>query len=62
VLPWLGDKVAGDADAYRYLADSIRSHPDQEALSAMLRAAGFGEVEVFNLAAGVVAVHRGIRI
>jgi demethylmenaquinone methyltransferase/2-methoxy-6-polyprenyl-1,4-benzoquinol methylase len=62
VLPWLGDKVAGDADAYRYLADSIRSHPDQEALSAMLRAAGFGEVEVFNLAAGVVAVHRGSRI
>jgi demethylmenaquinone methyltransferase/2-methoxy-6-polyprenyl-1,4-benzoquinol methylase len=61
VLPWLGDKVVGDADAYRYLADSIRSHPDQEALAAMLRAAGFGEVEVFNLAAGVVAIHRGIR-
>ena len=61
VLPWLGDKVVGDADAYRYLADSIRAHPDQETLSAMLRSAGFGEVQVFNLAAGVVAVHRGIR-
>jgi demethylmenaquinone methyltransferase/2-methoxy-6-polyprenyl-1,4-benzoquinol methylase len=61
VLPWLGDKVAGDADAYRYLADSIRMHPDQAALATMLREAGFSEVEVFNLAAGVVAVHRGMR-
>jgi len=61
VLPWLGDKVAGDADAYRYLADSIRMHPDQAALAAMLRDAGFSQVEVFNLAAGVVAVHRGMR-
>jgi demethylmenaquinone methyltransferase/2-methoxy-6-polyprenyl-1,4-benzoquinol methylase len=61
VLPWLGDKVAGDADAYRYLAESIRQHPDQAALAAMLREAGFSEVEVFNLAAGVVAVHRGMR-
>src|SRR5688572_12844333 len=61
VLPWLGDKVAGDADAYRYLAESIRLHPDQAALAAMLRDAGFSHVEVFNLAAGVVAVHRGMR-
>lgn len=61
VLPWLGDKVAGDADAYRYLAESIRQHPNQATLSAMLRAAGLSEVEVFNLAAGVVAVHRGYR-
>ena len=61
VLPWLGDKVVGDADAYRYLADSIRSHPDQQTLAGMMRAVGFGEVEVFNLAAGVVAIHRGIR-
>ena len=61
VLPWLGDKVAGDADAYRYLAESIRMHPDQAALAAMLREAGFSQVEVFNLAAGVVAVHRGYR-
>jgi demethylmenaquinone methyltransferase / 2-methoxy-6-polyprenyl-1,4-benzoquinol methylase len=61
VLPWLGDKVAGDADAYRYLAESIRLHPDQAALAAMLRDAGFSDVEVFNLATGVVAVHRGMR-
>jgi demethylmenaquinone methyltransferase / 2-methoxy-6-polyprenyl-1,4-benzoquinol methylase len=61
VLPWLGDKVAGDADAYRYLADSIRLHPDQATLSGMLREAGLSQVEVFNLAAGVVAVHRGYR-
>ena len=61
VLPWLGDKVVGDADAYHYLAESIRLHPDQAALAEMLRAAGLSEVEVFNLAAGVVAVHRGYR-
>ena len=62
VLPWLGEKVAGDADAYRYLAESIRMHPDQAALKAMIEAAGFGKVEFFNLAAGAVAVHRGYRI
>ena len=62
VLPWLGERVAGDAAAYRYLAESIRMHPDQETLAAMLRNAGLEQVEVFNLAAGVVAVHRGFRI
>jgi demethylmenaquinone methyltransferase/2-methoxy-6-polyprenyl-1,4-benzoquinol methylase len=62
VLPWLGDKVAGDAPAYRYLAESIRQHPDQAMLAAMMRDAGLSQVEVFNLAAGVVAIHRGIRI
>jgi demethylmenaquinone methyltransferase/2-methoxy-6-polyprenyl-1,4-benzoquinol methylase len=62
VLPWLGDKVAGDAGAYRYLAESIRQHPDQAALAAMMREAGLSDVEVFNLAAGVVAIHRGVRI
>jgi demethylmenaquinone methyltransferase/2-methoxy-6-polyprenyl-1,4-benzoquinol methylase len=61
VLPWLGDKVAGDADAYRYLAESIRLHPDQAALAELLGSAGLSDVEVFNLAAGVVAVHRGYR-
>ena len=61
VLPWLGDKVAGDAGAYRYLAESIRLHPDQAALAEMLRNAGLRQVEVFNLAGGVVAVHRGYR-
>jgi demethylmenaquinone methyltransferase / 2-methoxy-6-polyprenyl-1,4-benzoquinol methylase len=62
VLPWLGQRVAGDAAAYRYLAESIRMHPDQAALSEMLELAGLSRVEVFNLAAGVVAVHRGYRI
>jgi demethylmenaquinone methyltransferase/2-methoxy-6-polyprenyl-1,4-benzoquinol methylase len=62
VLPWLGDKVVGDADAYRYLAESIRQHPDQATLAGMMRAAGLSQVEVFNLAAGVVAIHRGTRI
>ena len=62
VLPWLGDKVAGDAAAYRYLAESIRQHPDQATLAAMMGDAGLSQVEVFNLAAGVVAIHRGIRI
>jgi demethylmenaquinone methyltransferase/2-methoxy-6-polyprenyl-1,4-benzoquinol methylase len=62
VLPWLGERVAGDAGAYRYLAESIRMHPDQAVLAAMLEEAGLSRVEVFNLAAGVVAVHRGYRI
>jgi demethylmenaquinone methyltransferase/2-methoxy-6-polyprenyl-1,4-benzoquinol methylase len=62
VLPWIGERVAGDAAAYRYLAESIRVHPDQRTLAAMLEAAGLSAVEVFNLAAGVVAVHRGTRI
>ena len=62
VLPWLGRRVAGDAAAYRYLAESIRMHPDQAALAAMLEQAGLSRVEVFNLAAGVVALHRGYRI
>jgi demethylmenaquinone methyltransferase / 2-methoxy-6-polyprenyl-1,4-benzoquinol methylase len=61
VLPWLGEKVAGDAGAYQYLAESIRLHPDQAALAEMLRGAGLADVEVFNLAAGVVAIHRGYR-
>jgi len=62
VLPWLGARVAGDADSYRYLAESIRMHPDQETLKEMMIAAGLGRVEYFNLAAGVVALHRGFKI
>jgi demethylmenaquinone methyltransferase/2-methoxy-6-polyprenyl-1,4-benzoquinol methylase len=61
VLPWLGERVAGAAEPYRYLAESIRMHPDQATLAHMLEQAGFSEVQVFNLAAGVVAVHRGVR-
>ena len=59
VLPWLGQRVAGDADSYRYLAESIRMHPDQDELKRMMERAGLEQVEVFNLAAGAVALHRG---
>jgi demethylmenaquinone methyltransferase/2-methoxy-6-polyprenyl-1,4-benzoquinol methylase len=60
VLPRLGQWVAGDAASYRYLAESIRVHPDQAELKAMMRSAGFGHVDVHNLAAGVVALHVGV--
>ena len=62
VLPWLGQRIAGDAAAYRYLAESIRMHPDQQALAQMMEHAGLGTVEYFNLAAGAVAVHRGFKL
>ncbi|MDQ7989574.1 MAG: bifunctional demethylmenaquinone methyltransferase/2-methoxy-6-polyprenyl-1,4-benzoquinol methylase UbiE [Candidatus Dactylopiibacterium sp.] len=62
VLPWLGEKVAKDAASYRYLAESIRMHPDQPTLAAMLEAAGLERVEYFNLAAGAVALHRGYKL
>ena len=61
VLPTLGQWVAGDADSYRYLAESIRMHPDQQALKAMMKSAGFGHVDVHNLTGGVVALHVGIK-
>jgi demethylmenaquinone methyltransferase/2-methoxy-6-polyprenyl-1,4-benzoquinol methylase len=59
VLPRVGKWVAGDADSYRYLAESIRVHPKQEELKIMMEHAGFDRVEYFNLTAGVVAVHVG---
>ncbi len=62
VLPWLGARVAGDAAAYRYLAESIRMHPDQATLCRMLEQAGLERVEYFNLGAGVAAVHRGVKL
>ena len=61
VLPWLGERVAGDRDSYRYLAESIRMHPDQEALKAMMERCGLEDVCYWNLSAGVVAVHRGYK-
>lgn len=61
ILPWLGKRVVGDDAPYRYLAESIRMHPDQAALARMLEQAGFSRVEYFNLAAGAVALHRGYR-
>jgi demethylmenaquinone methyltransferase/2-methoxy-6-polyprenyl-1,4-benzoquinol methylase len=62
VLPRIGRIVANDEAAYRYLAESIRMHPDQETLKAMMEAAGLARVEYFNLAAGVVALHRGYKL
>ena len=62
VLPWLGERVAGDAAAYRYLAESIRMHPDQPTLAGIMERAGLERVEYFNLAAGAVAVHRGYKL
>lgn len=62
VLPWLGRRVARDPDSYRYLAESIRVHPDQEHLARMMREAGFEDCEWFNLALGAVALHRGRRL
>lgn len=61
LLPWLGQKVAGDAESYRYLAESIRMHPDQETLKQMMIDAGFDQVQIYNLTAGVVALHRGYK-
>ncbi len=60
VLPRLGGIIAGDAASYRYLAESIRMHPDQETLAAMFRDAGFDEVRWNNLAGGIVALHVGV--
>jgi len=60
-LPRIGQLVAGDADSYRYLAESIRMHPDQQTLKSMMKTAGFGHVDVHNLSAGVVALHVGIK-
>jgi demethylmenaquinone methyltransferase/2-methoxy-6-polyprenyl-1,4-benzoquinol methylase len=62
LLPWLGKKIAGDAESYRYLAESIRMHPDQATLKAMMEQAGLERVEVFNMTAGVVALHRGYKL
>jgi demethylmenaquinone methyltransferase/2-methoxy-6-polyprenyl-1,4-benzoquinol methylase len=61
VLPRLGRLVAGDAESYRYLAESIRMHPGQEELKSMMKAAGFGHVDYHNLSGGVVALHVGIK-
>jgi demethylmenaquinone methyltransferase/2-methoxy-6-polyprenyl-1,4-benzoquinol methylase len=61
VLPRIGQWVAGDADSYRYLAESIRMHPGQAELKAMMKSAGFGHVDVHTLTGGVVALHVGIK-
>ncbi|MGZ9031644.1 MAG: ubiquinone/menaquinone biosynthesis methyltransferase, partial [Burkholderiaceae bacterium] len=61
VLPWLGSKIAGDSDSYRYLAESIRMHPPQEELAKLMERAGFDHVQWFNLTAGVCALHVGTK-
>ena len=61
-LPLMGKLFAGDSDSYRYLAESIRMHPDQQTLKGMMEAAGFSEVEYHNMTSGVVALHRGTKL
>jgi len=62
LLPRMGKLIADDADSYRYLAESIRMHPDQATLKAMLENAGFENVDVHNLTGGIVAIHRGFKL
>lgn len=62
LLPLMGKLVANDEASYRYLAESIRMHPDQDTLKGMMEAAGFSHTQVYNLTGGVVAVHRGYRL
>jgi demethylmenaquinone methyltransferase / 2-methoxy-6-polyprenyl-1,4-benzoquinol methylase len=60
-MPAMGRLIAGDGDSYRYLAESIRMHPDQATLKSMMQASGFAHVDVHNLAAGIVALHVGVK-
>tara|TARA_R110000851_G_scaffold333553_1_gene516319 strand:+ start:46606 stop:47439 length:834 start_codon:yes stop_codon:yes gene_type:complete len=62
ILPWLGKNVAKDEESYRYLAESIRMHPDQETLAQMMGDVGFDRVRYFNLTAGLVALHEGVNL
>lgn len=62
VLPWLGARVAGDAESYRYLAESIRTFPPQETLQRMVAAAGFARPSFRNLSGGIVAIHSGWKL
>jgi demethylmenaquinone methyltransferase/2-methoxy-6-polyprenyl-1,4-benzoquinol methylase len=61
VLPWLGKRIAGDADSYQYLAESIRRFPDQETLCNLMREAGLEDCRYHNLSGGIVALHKGFR-
>ena len=61
VLPMMGKLITQDADSYRYLAESIRMHPDQETLKTMMNEAGFANTEYYNMTGGVVALHKGIK-
>ncbi|MCX7946386.1 MAG: bifunctional demethylmenaquinone methyltransferase/2-methoxy-6-polyprenyl-1,4-benzoquinol methylase UbiE [Hydrogenophilus sp.] len=61
ILPRLGELVVGDAESYRYLAESIRVHPDQETLKAIMEQSGLSAVQYYNFTAGIVALHRGFK-
>jgi len=61
-LPALGRLIAGDADSYRYLAESIRQHPDQETLLGMMQTAGFERCDYHNMTGGIVALHKGFKL
>ncbi len=61
IIPKLGELVTNDRESYQYLVESIRMHPDQETLKAMMQEAGFEDVEYFNLTGGVVALHKGYK-
>ena len=60
-MPWLGAKIAGDAESYRYLAESIRMHPNQEKLAGMMQQAGLDSVVWINLTFGICALHIGVK-
>ena len=62
ILPLLGRLITADAGSYRYLAESIRMHPDQETLKGMMEAAGYERCDYFNLSGGIVAIHRGYKL
>ena len=62
LLPLMGRFVAKDADSYRYLAESIRMHPDQTTLRGMMETAGYERCDYINLSGGIVAVHRGYKL
>jgi demethylmenaquinone methyltransferase/2-methoxy-6-polyprenyl-1,4-benzoquinol methylase len=62
VLPWLGKRIAGDADSYQYLAESIRQHPPQAELKAMMEAAGLERCDYRNLTGGICAIHSGHKL
>ena len=61
LLPKMGELIANDAESYRYLAESIRMHPDQETLKGMMDEAGFEQTKYYNLTGGIVALHRGFK-
>ena len=62
ILPFMGKLITNDAESYKYLAESIRMHPDQETLKDMMEKAGFSQCQYHNLTAGIVALHRGFKV